>query len=349
MEEKKELYWINYFRAICMIAIYYIHAQEFFEYSVSGLAKYILPVYVNGFFFVSGYLFFRKYLAFIENGTLKAGRKQFLLNMFFRLVIPSIIFSIIEYFPSNVLQHRDVSILTFIEKTIWGRTYWFISALVIAELLFCLLLGTKNKNILVYLAFGIVAFSLGCFIAEKEIYWFGIYSSNPWQFEKGLMAMLFLALGGVYGQYETKIDKWLHNPLCIMILVVFYITFTHFFYRKARVLISMNDINYVGVMISTVGIGCLVTLCKLIRHSSSISALLNKVGRNTIGFYFVCGAIPKVLMIVLPKILPIRNFPYMLIGFVLSFALAYVCVFVMNRYLPFLLDLRKGLNRSSII
>lgn len=345
MEEEKELYWINYLRAICIIAIYYTHAEEFFEYTVHGLAKYILPVYVNGFYFVSGYLFFRKHIESIENGTLKTGRKQFFLNLLFRLVIPSVLFSIFEYIPSSVLQHRGISVLSFIQKTLWGSTYWFISALVVAEFLFYLLLGSKIKNTLVYLALGIVAFSLGCCIAENNIHLLDIFTSNPWQFEKGLMAMMFLALGGVYGQYEPKIDKWLRNPLYLLILLAMYITFTHFFYRDARVLISMNDINYAGVLLSTIGIGCLIALCKLILGSSIITNLLNKVGRNTIGFYFVCGAIPKVLMIVLPKILPKGNLPYMLLGFILSFMLAYACVYAMKRYFPFLFDLRKGLAK----
>lgn len=39
--EKKNIEWINYVRAICMVAIYYIHSQEIFGYSVHGLSKNI--------------------------------------------------------------------------------------------------------------------------------------------------------------------------------------------------------------------------------------------------------------------------------------------------------------------
>ena len=158
---KKDIRWINYIRAICIIMIYYIHAQEFFEFSIQGLAKYVFPVYVNAFFFVSGYLMFKKLFPLVSNDNLGEQGKRFLKNILFRLVIASLIFSIIEFVPSCLFSSKKITILGFVEKTIWGNTYWFISALVIAELLIFLLFLTRIKSIWFYGISSIGFFILG--------------------------------------------------------------------------------------------------------------------------------------------------------------------------------------------
>lgn len=48
-------------------------------------------------------------------------------------------FSAIEYLPAVVLRGGSLSISEMLYKTIGGGTYWFTSALVIAQLLYFLL------------------------------------------------------------------------------------------------------------------------------------------------------------------------------------------------------------------
>lgn len=341
-QSKKEIRWINYVRAISILAIYYIHAEEFFGFTVQGLARYILPFYVNAFFFVSGYLLFRKQLGAIEKGEGKRERKRLLLNIVFRLVIPSLIFSIVDFVPGTIIQHREFSVLQFIEKTVWGRTFWFISALVVAELIIYLLLHSNRKSMWFYAAAGTVLFAAGYVISAKGLYLTKLFDSNPWQFEKGLLSLIFIVLGGLYNKYEAAVDRYLHKPFIFLPLSALYITAITLFNKKMRVLISMNDINIPGVLISVLSIAILVTLCKWISRTDPVTNQLDRIGKSTIGFYFVCGSIPKTLAIVLPKILPKDNFPYMIFGFALSFALAYAVVFLMEKYIPFVFDLRRG-------
>lgn len=61
--EKKELLWINLLKAICIICVFYVHCQTYYGFGVKGVSTYIHPIYVNSFFFVSGYLLFRKQLS----------------------------------------------------------------------------------------------------------------------------------------------------------------------------------------------------------------------------------------------------------------------------------------------
>ena len=149
-----------------------------------------------------------------------------------------------------------------------------------------------------------------------------------------------MVIGGIYWKYEKTADRYLKQPVVLCLLLIVYIVSLTFLKGKIQVLISMNSINLLGVVIIVIGIYLLVVLCKCIKSENALTSQLDKIGKNTIGFYFVCGSIPKVLAILMAKVLPAGNLPYMLLGFVLSFALAYIAVFIMKRFIPFVFDLR---------
>ena len=58
----KNILWINLLKAICIIGVFWVHSANYFGVC-TPLGTYILPFYVNGFFFISGYLLFRKQLS----------------------------------------------------------------------------------------------------------------------------------------------------------------------------------------------------------------------------------------------------------------------------------------------
>lgn len=63
MERKKNILWINYLKAICIIGVFFVHCEQLYGYGMFGINTYINPFYVNEFFFISGYLLFRKQLS----------------------------------------------------------------------------------------------------------------------------------------------------------------------------------------------------------------------------------------------------------------------------------------------
>lgn len=59
----KNLLWINSVKAICMLTVYLQHSISLYGIRMDWWEpQYITSFYVNGFFFVSGYLFFWKNL-----------------------------------------------------------------------------------------------------------------------------------------------------------------------------------------------------------------------------------------------------------------------------------------------
>ena len=125
---------------------------------------------------MSGYLLFWKQLSepriledkkryIRQNG----GGQTLLSNVIFRIVIPSIVFSAIEFFPSCIIQGRGINLGFALFKTIGGGTYWFASALVVAELVLLILLCTRNKNIWFYATVCLALAVAGVMIVHLDI------------------------------------------------------------------------------------------------------------------------------------------------------------------------------------
>ena len=59
---RQRLLWIDLVKAICMISVYLYHCEGYYHFTGNYLGYWVKPFYVNAFFFVSGYLFFGKWL-----------------------------------------------------------------------------------------------------------------------------------------------------------------------------------------------------------------------------------------------------------------------------------------------
>lgn len=251
--------------------------------------------------------------------------------MLYRIIIPSIIFSIIEFVPSCLIQGRGIDMGYALYKTIGGGTYWFTSALVVAELILLLLLYTRKKNIWFYVA---VSFAVG--IAGLLIVHFDVLHNSIWAWRQGLIAMIFLALGGLYWRYEKQIDKlmkwWFALPL-LAAYIVMVITLK----GLNDPLISTLNIQPLGFVTSTMACLLLVWLCKKLPEVTPLTF----IGQNSIGFYFMSGALPITFSMIAHKLVAGSPVWMMLSIWVACIVVAYVAVIIINRWLPWLWDLRK--------
>ena len=340
-ESKKTINWINAMKALCILGVFFVHCESYYGMWLGDVNDYIHPLYVNAFFFVSGYLLFRKQLSepLISQRTseylLVGGGKILLVNIIFRLMIPSTLFAAIEFLPSHLLRGMTFDLGTLLYKTIGGCTYWFTSALVVAELLILLMLVSRIRSIWIYFIASCVMFALGQILASCDFSLLEQYPSFPWQYKHGLYAMIFLAFGGVYWKYENLINRMM-NKYVVAGMSLLYIILLIIYPSHFKVLVSMLDINIAGIFLSILATVSLIELCKRLPNSN----VLNYIGQNTIGFYFMSGALPIVLSIVVHKVIPGFSALGLAIVFAASMAISYVAVYLMNRFMPWLLDLR---------
>ena len=304
---------------------------------MSNINQYIHTFYVNAFFFVSGYLLFWKQLSkpkIKEDRVLyisRVGGGGILLNnVIFRIVIPSIIFSAIEFFPSCIIQGRGIDIRYALYKTIGGGTYWFTSALVIAELILLFLFFTRKKDMRFYVIICFILSLVGLVFVEL-----GSNQSGIWAWNQGLLSLAFLALGGLYWQYESIVDKLMCWWLVLPVLSL-YIVLVVFPVRYNNPLISTLGIQPLGFITSGIACLLLVWFSKLLPDIKFFSY----IGKNSLGFYFMSGAIPIILSIVAHKLVETKVYVELLI-WVLSILISYFTVFIINKWLPWLLDIRS--------
>lgn len=339
MVEKGEIEWINWVRALCILLVFFAHSVDISGQAIPDwIHNLYYYVYVNAFFFVSGYLLMGRQLSspIVDESPkryLAGSGKKLLGNILFRIVIPSVIFSVVEYFPKMLLRGGEISLVSFVAETFGGGTYWFLSALAIAQLLFWVLLITRIRSVWFYVGCSVVLALTGMAIDNSGFAILGFDDSFPWKYKQGMVCMLFLAAGALYERYfrNSSIPVWLLVVLsCVYLLGC---VFLPEYMGDASALFCSVQLS--GFVWSLIGIICLIGLCRRLPGSG----LVRFVGRNSILFYMMSGAIPTVLTILVTRFFTLNVLSFLSI-FVLSFVSAAVLSMVIVRYLPFLKDLR---------
>ena len=118
MSKVKELIWINNVRAICILFVYWAHAEAYYGVSLWGNRLYV-PFYVNVFYIVSGYLLFSKAFQIKEDRNYWIFVKKTVQNIFFRIVVPTVLFTAIFQYPKSIFNKNTFSLGVFLINTIF--------------------------------------------------------------------------------------------------------------------------------------------------------------------------------------------------------------------------------------
>lgn len=332
---KKDINWINAVKAICMLMVYVVHCESYYGLWLGHVNVFLHPVYVNAFFFVSGYLLFRKQLSppvidetyteyISSNGT---GRKT-LANIIFRLWIPALLFSIVCFLPNMMLKGGSSLAESFLFKTLGGGTYWFVGALLVCQLFILALLLTRQRSVWFY----VVVLGLLAVAGTAALPYYGAIP-NYYAFQLAPLCMSFLALGALYWRYEPPRTSY----LSILILTVVYVAYFILLRHDAQALISMGLFNLTGFVGSAIGCLLMVGVCKLLPRIG----FLTFIGQNSIVFYLLSGAVPVVVNMMFKRLIPIPGILDLLAYIVVCVVLATAITYIIQRYMPFLTDLRK--------
>lgn len=332
---KKDINWINWAKLYGMILIYIYHTSFYLGIPSTGYALYE-PFYVNIFFFISGYLLFRQQLsapaAKQTDRAWKDGEGHRLLsNIICRIAIPTVIFSMINYFPKKILRGQEIDMWTLCHDTVLGGSLWFTCALTVAELLFFFLLLSRVKHVLFYFACAMLIASAGFYIEQSGVIINGS-ASVPWCYQKGMIATLYMAAGALFWKIEQYSDRVFRGLRWLLLLSVYLLIY----YLSAELSPACSKGIYESFLINITGVLMLVYFSKRMIQSR----IADWIGRNTIGLYFLSGAVPNVLAIAYTKLFGAADSLSWLLLTLCSFALSLCIVWIIKRYLPFLLDIR---------
>lgn len=113
----RRVFWVDAVKAICMISVYLIHSGIYYDKGEIDYTYVLIPFYVNAFFFVSGYLFFNKYSHLSKKECKLKPINECVemvkgtINIVFKLVIPTLLFSSIIYLPKVFFHGNSVSVI----------------------------------------------------------------------------------------------------------------------------------------------------------------------------------------------------------------------------------------------
>lgn len=326
----KRLHWIDTLKAICMICVYIAHTEAFTT-ECSILSKAVLPFYVNAFFFISGYLLYKKYLKTetivdFSFTTYKKGA----LNCLFKIAIPTIIFSILIYLPKIFFHGNSFIFSTFVIDILGGTCFWFTSALFVAQIALLTLFFSKRENILFYTSITTIIFlllqTICDYTAKPATEYF------PWFWRTGLNYSFIMSLGGLYMIYEDKLKSsvlWIATGISI---TGYYLLYTG---HNVACLGLSGRCNLAGVLTSIATTLVLIEIAKRTRGNK----VMNFIGKNSILFYFFSGAAPATFAAISAKA-GIGGNISLLTTLILSLTSSYVITYIIVKYIPFLTDIR---------
>lgn len=341
MQEKKDLNWVNVAKAISIITVFFVHTEIYYGLKLGSMNSLLCGYYVNAFFMISGYLLFRKQLS---KPSIDANISQYsrgggiilMSNILYRIYIPMVFFSMIEFLPKIAIAHRTFYINDFIIETVGAGTYWFTSALMIAEIFIAILLISRSKNVWFYIIILGIMSSIGMYLFDIGVFYF---HRESFFVSRGILAFFFLGLGALYWKYESKFDKYV-NKYSIMPLVVVCLYLAYNSSITPKYMVSMGDMNVLGYLYGFLISIILFWFCK---HLPEIK-LMTFIGRNSICFYFMSGALPITLSSMIKIFIPGENIMGLLVIFILTLFLSYIATMIIVRYLPWMLDIRKLKN-----
>ncbi len=329
-------FWIDALKAICIICVYVYHTG--FYYGIDYNFVFVIkPFYVNGFFFISGYLFFRSYMK--KDRYLKKDYIVSIKNVLFRLVIPTILFSIILYLPKHYASANGVN---FIIYTFGGTAFWFTSALSVAQITFSTMFLSNIKNVWTYTFLStilLVLLNMYGDIRSKEA-----NEYFPWFWQTGLMYMFIMSLGGLYYKYESITFKIINKPYVISTLLITYACILlGSLYTPIYFWGLSGKNNFLGI------VGTIIAILLLIYATNKIkkNKIIEFIGKNSIIFYFLSGISPIVVSTITCYLTEKKTYAIYVLVTIISLLVSSFVSYIISRYLPFIIDLRNLINVSK--
>ena len=336
------LHWIDTIKAICIICVYFAHCASFTTGNIN-LIKAVSPFYVNTFFFISGYLLYKKY---IQDDIISkfsfSSYKEALKSCIYKIIIPTIIFSSIICIP-KALHHNYIVDYKILIIDIWGgSSFWFTSALAVAQIVILTLFLTRNKNIFFYLVITALIFLTTQYLCDFTTHPARFYF--PWYWRTGLIYTFIITLGGLYSTFESKIDLFLSKGgitliaiSCIIIYVCAYSSYTIAFLGLSG---KCTILGFIGAISSSLLLIYIMKRCN--NHN-----ITDFIGKNSIIFYFLSGAIPNTIATIFKKF--IDGNALFISTLISSIIISYIVTLLISKYTPFLMDIRKlkVINKTS--
>ena len=252
--------YIDALRGLSMIVVVYGHcllAKSRTDYTAYFV--FFSPINVALFFTISGYLF-----------KPQKNDLEFFKHILLRLVIP--------WFALGLFPYYNIS--WKLPLLLAGRSYWFMNALIIGEILWYYIhkISKNNENTVILLGLLVSASGLLCFRFE----WL-----NEAMINRGMVILWLFVLGLLIRKYEvplvTLVRKYMiwFSMLFIVMGVVFMYLYPGEFYD-----VKWNRYYFIPLTWGMIILGILLAFT-LFSHVKQIPQWIVLVGQNTLAIYML--------------------------------------------------------------
>lgn len=333
--KSKRIGWMDSGRGICMLLVIIYHCQAYYAKDAS-LSFVFTPFFLTFFFFISGYLFSMKK---------ELDVKQKMLSIIRGIIWPYLIFSSLIWLPKSIAHGNQISLLIFFKDILGGYASWFVTALVVSEILF-IIVKRITDSIFVTLAIGI-----GCIISSiilREI----LPTPTPWFFLTGLVSLFYIILGDLYRKSEFSL-KWMKSRFLLILSIILYITaiiFHHYYLKSNSNLMSeLQPVEnpVIFFILSILGIVMMINITYYIPRVR----ILHFIGKYSLSFYFINGGVILLISKFLHKynilIYSKGDIHKILIVATISTLIIYLITKIIVHYFPWMLGDKKSINKIA--
>ena len=279
---KNRILWIDMLRGFCMLLILWFHTEMYYAGGDVTPYSYYVGDALAVFFFLSGFLFYS------DSKPFNANRKLY--SVFRWLLIPYLIFT----FPLSLLKalYHHTGIGEMIVEILTGHASWFVSSLIVAELLFIVALNLFQRRSGFMVATALMTLFYSATIGNRISVWY--YEQNLWHVNEAMLGFFIMTMGYFFHQYENRLRERVDSILTLFILFVlsvgikFLISYTHPQLIFGPIIVS----NYYLFISDLLSVPLLLVV--VFRRLPSVR-LLEWVGQRSIAYYFIAGGIPLIV------------------------------------------------------
>lgn len=311
--------WIDMLRGYCMIAILLFHTEVYY----TGDAVIPYSFYVDNvltiFFFVSGYLFIKK------GKTVDAAFvKHKLRSVVGGMLVPYFLLSAALSLPKSIV--RGISLSQLLTDIVMGRAYWFVAALIVAEIIFLLLLWISRGN---GLKMFLLVVNICAPLLPLTLHYCG--GGLPWHAENALLAIPFLFAGYEYRRYEKDCERRCRWPYLLVaaagLACAKIIEYTHL------MPMCVDPINIGSWPLFFIDNALGIILAIAVVKRLPVVSRVAWTGAHSLVYYFLCSAVPLAVSMLFGRIGLTYSGMYssILLVLVIGYAVSTVITWMVNK------------------
>lgn len=315
MGNNNRLQWVDALRAMAMLFVVFGHQATWFNL----FFLYTTPIKIPLFFAISGYLFKDR----------EGAQMEFFRNLFRKLVMP---FFFLVTMPAVILSfYYGVDFLfESWRKMISGESYWFITCLIVAELIHFYLRKICKTTLFVTVVC-LICSAIGLLAARDGILSFG-------KINTALICQTYLLLGFLLRQYEKELDRVPWGGVVGLFVVYVGLCFaSQYLFTNTKFDCNLNLYYNTAYCALLITIGC-ISCFMFAKRITKYPKWLIFIGQNTFILYLWAGH-ALTFFVVLDKLgveLPQENISYSLVQTIWATVVCMGVAMVVNRYLPFI-------------